>query len=198
MAQPQQPQEQKKKKLAPDEFLKNLSKREKMMGYVAGFFILLLVLDRMILGPIQDRIKMLDENIVQELVAIKDGLMILEYKNKINDDYKTMTNYFANERKTQEEELADFLKDIENIARETSVYLTTINPSGNIEEAKLYTKYEIKLECTGTMQAIVKFMHSIDAELRPTKVVTFELLPPAKGTEIIKCTMTVTRMFVTP
>ncbi|MDD5438953.1 MAG: hypothetical protein PHS37_02065 [Candidatus Omnitrophica bacterium] len=193
-----QPQEQKKKKLTPDEFLKNLSKREKMIGYVAGFFVLLLVLDRLILAPIQDRIKMLDENITQELVTIKDGLMITGYRGKIEDEYKSMTSYFSPERKTQEEELAGFLKDMENLAREMGVNLTTINPTGNIEEAKLYTRYEIKLDCNGTMEALVKYMYAVNAQLKPTKVVSFELLPPAKAATTVRCTMTITRIFVTP
>jgi Tfp pilus assembly protein PilO len=162
-----------------------------------GFFIVLLLLDRLVLGPILARIKALDEDVQQEISNIRDGLVIMGYKDKINKEYSALKTYLTDAKKSDEEELASFLKDMENIAVSSGIHLVTINPSGNIENAKLYTKYEIKLECLGNMEKLMKFIYAISSLSKLIKIESIELLPPAKGGEDMKCTMLITREIVT-
>lgn len=187
--------EEKKKKFK--DFFKNLSKREKMMSYAGAFFLLLLLMDRMILTPIVGKLRTLEGRIEHQITLIKDGLMITGYKKRIFKEYSAMKDFFDKERKTQEEELADMLREVENLAVKLGVHLVSINPSGNIEDSKLHTRYELKLECTGTMEKIMEFVYAIDSPKKLTKIETLGLLPESKkGSTEVKCTMSISRMVV--
>jgi len=177
------------------EFFDKLSKLEKTLVYIAGFFILIVLLDRIILGPIMNRIKSLDDEIAQQISIIKDGLMIIGYDDIINEEYKTMAAFFTDERKSQEEEMADFLKDVENHSVRAGVHLITITPSENVEDAKAYTKYELELEGKGTVEQIAKFIYELTNAASPTKVETIELIPGKLGAELTT-KMKISRIFV--
>ena len=187
--------EQKQDKMK--DFLKNLSKKEKIMAYVAGFFLLLVMLDRIILVPIMNKLNSLEDGIERQISVIKDGLMILGYKEKISKEYEMLKPYFVTERKTQEEELADFLKEVENLAVQASVQLVTINPSDKIEETPLYIKYQANLECIGSMEKMMVFLYSLSNLQKLMKIETFELMPVSKGSNDIKCSMLISRVIVT-
>lgn len=186
-------------KKGPDiqEMIAKMTKRERIIAYVTFFFILLLLLDKLILGPIVKRINALEEEIGRQVSLIRDGLMITGYKTTIDKEFSAYRNYYIDARKTQEEETADFLKDMEGIAADIGIRLTTINPSGNIENTKFYTKYEVKLDYVGNMEQIIKFIYAVGASKRPTRVESIELLPQGKDAVNIKCSMLISRMLVT-
>jgi len=179
------------------EFLKNLSKKEKVLAYGAGFFLLLVMLDKIILVPITNKLDNLEDGIKQQISITKDGLMILGYKDKVDQEYGSSKIYFTAERKSQEEELADFLKEVENLAVKANVQLVTINPSEKIEDTTFYTKYQASLECIGPMEKMMVFVHSISELKKLIKIETFELMPVSKGSESIKCSMLISRVIVT-
>ncbi|MDD4203276.1 MAG: hypothetical protein PHQ52_07400, partial [Candidatus Omnitrophica bacterium] len=70
------------------------------------------------------------------------------------------------------------------------------NPSGNIEDTKQYTIYEVNLNCTGTMDNIVTFLYKLSTNEKPTKVENIEIIPPAKAEGDMQCNMLISRMFI--
>jgi Tfp pilus assembly protein PilO len=179
------------------EMMKNLSKRERIFAYAAIFFVLVLVLDKIVLSPILNKIDILENDINQEISIVRDGLLIIGYKDAIKNEYEQLKKFFYSERKTQEEELAGFLKDMETLAMDSGIHLITLNPSGNIEDTKQYTIYEVNLNCTGSMETIVTFLYKLSTNERPTKVENIEIIPPSKAEGDMQCNMLISRMFIT-
>lgn len=186
-----------KKPLDLQDFFKKLSKRERIVFYAMVFFVILVLLDRILLVPITGRLKFLEESIIQQTNKVKDGLMILGYRDRIFKESELMRDYLASSRKTQEEELAEFLKDVENMAVDSGARLISLSPSGNIENSASGTKYEVKLECRGEMQGILKFMYSLSSARKLAKIESFELTPDSREGKEIKCSMLISRMMVT-
>jgi len=177
-------------------FINGLSKKEKTLAYVSSFFILLVIMDRMVLLPLINRINNLDELILFQRNTIRDGLLILGYKDKIDADFKTLESFYSSEKKSDEEEFAAFLKEMENVANTSGIHIISISPTGNIENAKLYTKYEVKVDCTGQMDSIMQFLYNISASVNLIKVESIEITPPAKGAGEMKCSMIISKELV--
>lgn len=179
------------------EILKNLSKSEKMLVYAEGFLIVLLFLDKLVLSPIINKTKNIEIEIRQETARVRDGLMILDYKDRITREFEVVKRYFVEERMSTEEETADFLKDMEGAAKNSGIGLLSINASSTPEVTKNYSKYEIKMEALGTMDQILQFIYDVIAAEQLQKIESMELAPQGRGAEQMKFNMIISRMVIT-
>ncbi len=203
MAEQEKPKEkeQTRGKKSPVDQLKaiylGMSKNEKIIFYATVLVLVFFLLDRLIMLPLTKRIESLDDAINAQITTTRDGLLILGYKDRIMKEYDQVKGFFVESRRSSEEELAEFLKEMESTAIKSEVRLATINPSGEIENIKFYTKYEIKLEGVGTFENIVKFVYAISNSEKLVKVETLELIPPSRGSDEMKFNMTVSGMVIT-
>jgi len=179
------------------DFFSSLSGREQALAYAAGFIVIVLIFDKIMLSPIINKIKSIKEEIRAQMVLANDGLMIIQYKDIINKEYNMFRSYFADKKGSHAEERAKLLKEMENRATEAGIHLVNINALEEAQDTPFYTKYEVKLECEGTMEQLIKFSYEVSASEQPTKVETIEVLPPAQGTESLTCTLVISRIVVT-
>lgn len=167
------------------DFFTKLSDKEKKIFYVAVAVVLMMILDRIFLGPVFSRMKFLDEQIRQQQNIIQRDLRLLSYKDRILKDNKELKKYYGSESRTVEEIIADFLKKLEMMASQSQVNLIKVSPSDS-KQKKGYIEYYANLECEGFLENIVNFMHAIDTSEDLLKIIKVSMsLKRASGDEIL-------------
>ena len=168
------------------------SKREKIIFWATITVIGFLSLDRLALGPAVSKVGQLDTQIHQEESAIRKAMSVLLRKEQIDRENKQF-EVFSVEAQNPEEEMVGFLKDLENIASQSSVNLSYVKP-GNTEEAKNGTrKYFASLECEAQMEQIAGFFHSVESSTKLLKIEKYEIQPKSKDSSLARCTTTVSK-----
>ncbi len=175
-------------------FFSRLSKREKMIVYVAVGIISLTILDRLILNPVLDKVGSLEEEIKEKYNQIKTDLHVLSQKERIADDVQRYNKYSTQNRSPSQ--IATFLlKEIGDLTRATSVYLVNIKPSGTKEEAA-YVKYYVDLSCEAKLSDIINFMYEIESSQSLLKIEKYNIKPKIEGESIASCTMTIAKIVI--
>jgi Tfp pilus assembly protein PilO len=172
-------------------FFSHLSKRERIIFYVAAGSILLTILDRLIVYPVISKIRFLGEEIQQEKTRIKRDLHILAQKERIIKESKKYARYSVQDL-SSEEVTTSLLKEIGDLANATSVYLIDIKPTGIKEEA-VYRRYYVNISCEAQMEQLTNFMYSVENSASLLKVEKYNISPKAEESSIARCTMTISK-----
>ena len=177
-------------------FFQHLSKREKLILYLASGFILLTIMDRLIIFPVLSKMKSLDEELVRERADIKRDLHILAQKERILKD-NNKYNKYAIEDLTAEEITTALLKEIENLGSSASVYLIDIKPT-SITQEDIFLKYYVSLSCEAQMEQIIDFMYKIESSNNLLMVEKYNLGPKSEDTSIARCTLLISKTVIPP
>ena len=169
----------------------NLSKRERLVLYVTMGIICLTILDRLILSPVLWKMKTLDEQIQNERTRIKRDIHIIAQKDRIIEQSNKYAEYSTKDLST-EEITTSFLKEIGNLANETSVYLIDIKPAGTKKE-DVYRKYFVDISCEGQMEQIINFMYSIENSNNLLKIEKYNINPKTEESSIARCSISVSK-----
>ena len=175
-------------------FVAKLSKRERLIFYVTVAVVGLGALDKFILSPILHKISHLTEVIVQQEEEIKQSLIILSEEKRIDEETKAYKS-FLSPAKTEEKTITEFLKEVENIAKESSVYLIDMKPTIKSEEAAS-TKYFVRLNFEAQMEQVMNFFYHVSIFNQLIKIEDFQLRPKTEGSSIISCDMSVSKAIV--
>ncbi len=168
-----------------NDFYSKLNDQEKKIFYVALVIVLVMVLDRMFLGPSLSKMKTYDEEIRQQRANIQRDLRFVTYKNQILEEDAAFRLYYNNTYRTEEQIIAAFLKKIEMIATEANINLIKITPAES-KERKGFVEYYANLECEGLLENIASFMHMIDTSDDLLKIIkTSFSLKRASGDEVV-------------
>ncbi|MCM8831012.1 MAG: type 4a pilus biogenesis protein PilO [Candidatus Omnitrophica bacterium] len=180
------------KKIKIFDIFKNFSKRERTIFYVAVVIVSISIVDRLIVGPVFSKIFALNDEIKKTELNIKNNLRILAQKDKILSE-SSQYNLFLASNKTDEEEIASFLKEIENIASKTSTYLIDLKPASSLQEG-LITKYLVNINSEGQMEQIVDFMYQIENSNSLMTIERYQIAPKAKGSSIANANFVISKI----
>lgn len=170
-------------------FLSHLSKRERLILYIAAGFTLLLILDRLIVHPVLSKMRSLDKEIQAQTAQIKKDFHILTQKEKIIAESRRYASYSLGEL-SAEEATTSLLKELEDLANKASVYLVDIKPAGIKQEAG-YSKYLVNLSCEAQMEQVIDFMYNIENSKKLLRIEKYNISPKSKESSIAKCSMTI-------
>jgi len=173
-------------------FLSRLSKREKIVFYAAATFIGLVMLDRLVIGPISGKIRSLNQEIQAKETAIKNGMRIIAQKDRITLESKKYKPFMMGVR-SQDEENTALLKEIENLASKSSVYLLDMKPAG-IKTLGSSIRFTINVSCEGQMEQIAEFMYNIENSQNLLTIDKFEINPKTRESTIAQCSLTVSKI----
>ena len=172
-------------------FISRLSKKEKFVFCGAVFFVSLVFVDRLILGSILSKIKLLDKEIQSQEATIKKSLHILAQKDRIKKEADKYAS-FVIPAQSQEEEMVFFLKDIEELANKCSVYVIDIKSAGLAEEG-VFKKYLVKLNCEAQMEQLTALFHGVESSNKLLKIEKYDIRPKTGGSSIVRCTASISK-----
>ena len=97
--------------------------------------------------------------------------------------------------KKYEKEVTAFLKEVENIAKKSSVYLVDIKPAGkNVDGVS--TRYFVKLNFEAQMEQVFNFFHSITNSKQLLKIEGYQINPKTEGTSVVRCSASVSKAII--
>ena len=155
-----------------------------------------ILFDKVVLSPIIERINKLNGEIFIQEKRLEKSLRILAQEKLITSEYKKYTQ-FIRQSHSDEEQIAEFLSDIEKLVRKSSVFLADIKP-GSVKKAGPYKEYTVKIEMESKISFLADFIYQLEKSPRLLRVKDFRLTPKKKGLEILKAEMTVTQILIMP
>ncbi|HNX91790.1 MAG TPA: hypothetical protein PKY78_01270 [Candidatus Omnitrophota bacterium] len=176
-------------------FFSGLSKSEKKIFYIACIIIGVALFDRVIIGPIAKETTVIGDKISSETNMIKQNVLILRYKDAILDKYVMYGKYFTKKGLTEEEMIAEFLNEIEELAAKSKVSLTNINPV-NTEQKGENVLYTLTVECSATMNDFINLIYGIDNTKKLLRVVSFNIAPKDRDSYSVKASIKIEKFIV--
>ena len=173
-------------------FLSRLSKREKLVFYTAAAVIFLTILDRVLVAPISFRIQSLNKEIEAKEGAIKNGMRIIAQKDRIAAESQKYKPYMTGV-KSEDEENTVLLKEIENLASKSAVYLLDMKP-GAVKGIASSMRFTVSVNCEGQMEQIAEFMYNIESSKNLLTIDKFEINPKTRESSIGQCSLTVSKI----
>ena len=175
-------------------FFARLSKKERLMLYVAGTIVSALFLDRLIISPVFSRLKGLDEEIREKEISVRKNIRILSQKDRIRASSANYGSFSGGKLGSDEEEMTSFMKEMEDMANKSSVYLVDIKP-GAVKGQEQFKKYFVTLNCEAQMEQIVDFMYHLENSDRIFTIDRYQITPKAKDSSIARCSIVVSKTF---
>ena len=178
------------------DFYSKLGKQEKMLMIIALFFLLMAFMDRLILGPILAQQKILEGDVAVKLQTIKRSRRIIAFKDSIMKEYTKYGEYLDTGEKTKDEIVSALLREIETIAAEKTITISNIQP-GDVRQNPIMDEYETSLECMGKLRNILEFMQALEESDFLFQITKYSMTPKSKGSDIMKCSISMSRVFIT-
>lgn len=157
-------------------FLAGLSKKEKRLFYASAALLLLLSFDRIAYSPLSERIRILREEIESQKNLIRKNILIIEHKEKIVAEREAYDDFFTEAGLSHEEKVAQFLSEIEGLAKASNVTLVDIG-SVQVVERPGYSLFLLDIDCRGRMPDFLQFVHTVEGSAKPLRVVSYEITP---------------------
>ncbi|OGW74888.1 MAG: hypothetical protein A2Z72_06275 [Omnitrophica bacterium RBG_13_46_9] len=174
-------------------FLTRLSKREKTILYVTVFFVSVTLLDKLIISPIFYKINSLDAEIREKELSVKKDIRMLSQKDRIMAESAKYASFLSEHAKSEEEETTFILKEIENLANQSSVYLIDMKPGG-IKSTGQSKEYIVNLSCEAQLEQITEFMYKIENSKELLTIEKYEIEPKSKESSIARCSMSISKI----
>jgi Tfp pilus assembly protein PilO len=177
-----------------NKFLARLSKREKLVFYVSVVFVILFLFDRLVFVPINSKFNSLNKEIKEKETSINTGMHILAQKDEIASMSQELSSYTST-LQSDEEEISALLKEIENLANQSSVYLIDLKPAG-VKDSGSSKEYFINLNCEAQLEQLSKFMYDIESSSRLLLIDKFQISPKSKESSVAKCNMAISEIAI--
>lgn len=171
-----------------------LSTKEKIGLGLGMAFALLALFDRIVIGPMSQKFHHLNQEIrLAELDLCRD-MRTLDEKEAVTKEFQDYARY-VKQMGSDEEEMARFLREVENLANKSSVNLLDVKPQ--MPQSKdLQKQFTVEIEAEGDMPAIIMFLHQLntsDCLLRSEKI-TLKLIQKEKN--ILRASILVTKIVI--
>lgn len=182
---------------AIQEFVSNLSDKEKKALYITVLIVLLALLDGLLFRPSLERLKNIDDEISKQESSVAQDLRFLVYKDKILQESQVFSKFYTDNVQDDDVVNAAFLSMIEKIATKENITLVKSNPSPS-KKQKRYIEYYADLDCTGQLKDMISFMHAINSSDELLKVVKFNVAPKKGAANEVTTSMTVVKLVISP
>lgn len=175
-------------------FLLKLKKREKYILYFAVLVIGFLFFDRIIIRPVLTELNNLNRKISVKEKQLRRSLKLLSQKEEISSLYSEYTDPIK-QKLSDEEEIAQLLSRIEEVAKETNVVLVRIKPSQTKKE-EFYKKFLMKVEAEATISRLIDFVYKLEKSSQLIRVKDFRVTPQKRGSSLLKIEMSISKILV--
>ena len=175
-------------------FIKQWSKREKMVFGVTCLIVGLVVTDQLIVRPIIRVFQSLDREAGDLKTNVRKSMRLLSQKKNILSQQKTLESC-AVKGKSPEEETVALLKLIEDLANQASVNVLYIKPA-SVKTEDVGKKYYIVLQCEGKMEQLITFFHKVEGSNQLLRIEKYEIEPAEKGSSVAKTHVRISKTVV--
>jgi len=150
----------------------NLTRRQQLLGILAGVAVALLAADRLVVGPLIKTWKARSERLATLKKSVTQGRLLLEREAAIRQRWETMrTNTLASEVSVAEGQI---LKGFERWSQDSRVSITSVRPQWKRSAADHVT-LECRVDAAGSLPALTRFLYELERDPLALKVEALEL-----------------------
>ncbi len=173
-------------------FFSKLSKKERAGLMVAGFIVMAVFVDRLVISPISAKLQRISREITLSEKKLSHDLRNIHSKEFIESEYKKYKDFVKKSPVSDEENVSNMLAEIEGLARTAGVNLVDIKPQVS-KQFDFYKEYAAEVTIEGQMEQIIVFLHKLGSAqlLRAVKV---RLGLKQKDSSVVKAFMLVTNI----
>ncbi len=140
-------------------FLSNRSSRERTVLFLAGMFLLAVLMDRVVYQPVVHRFDLLDSEVQTEENHLRKNLGYLAARERIIQEHKKYEGYFSRAG-SDEEETSALLSEVESLAREADLLVANMKPQP-VTTTEVGKRYAVEIEIKGDMGDIIRFIYGL-------------------------------------
>lgn len=165
---------------------KGFSEREKFVLKITGLVVTVMLIDLMVIHPVSNYLKRLDEMIATEESVIPKQLAILRHKERILADYENISQFVADPGVPQEEETARFLREIEQVSKASNLFVTNINTVKVVPKTDTIFELSVDIDGKGSIEDIRSFMAALILDNPAIRIGGYSLKPQGKAADELK------------
>lgn len=166
-------------------------KREIIFGYAIGGLFLIWLVVNVIIVPFQQKLSGLSGEVTLQEVRLEKGVSLIEKKEEIEKEYGKYASYFSMQNFSDEEAVANFLKEVEKISRDAGLTILDMKPQKESKGDKFSKQYQINIKAEANMQKLVTFLYALHNSSVLFSVEKLVLVPKAEDSPDLNITMTV-------
>ena len=174
--------------------LSKLSKKEKLGLFAAVAAVSLVLFDRVLISPINDKFRRINGDINVAEKQLGRDLRNLNQKDDIAKEFRKYSQY-VKKTSSDDEEVAKILAEVESLARKSQVTLADIKPQAP-KQSDFYKIYTIDVEAEGVIEAITSFLRELSGSKLLLRAARTRLNPKDKESSAIKASISVTRVLM--
>jgi len=175
--------------------LAKLSKKEKIGLFIAAIFIFLVILDKLIITPMNRKFRGLNQEIKMAENRLSRHLRNLSQKETVTMGYRKYIPY-VKKIGSDEEEVAKILAEIEELARKSKISLAGIKPQAP-KEVNFYKEYVVEIEANGIMECVTNFLYQLNNSTQLLRAEKLRLSSKGKeASSVIKASILITKILI--
>ena len=148
----------------------NVNARTRMLVYLTAGVILIFLFVNFFFPALGLKIKNIDKQIKLKEVELKSAINIQNKKEDIAADYKAYNGYLAENKISEADMLAGFLKEVESIAQRTKVSIVNFTPGDQSREIGGNKVFYADARLEATPDQFYSFLNAIHASRLLIKV----------------------------
>jgi hypothetical protein len=137
-----------------------LNRTQKLLSYAAAGVVFIFLLGRLSLFNFASKSKGLQQQIKVAEEMLKEALAVQKDKDSILQDYNKYSPYL-DALLSDEENTAQFVKEIEKISQESGVSIINLNPDNKPQPFKEYKKLKADMRLEATSEQLINFLSKI-------------------------------------
>jgi hypothetical protein len=172
-----------------------MSKRERMIGLVAGGVLGLLALDQILLSPLLARLDAADLRVNEAQIGLADARKLFQGDLQGRRDWNTMAGESLKlDAPAAESQLLNAVRDW---AQAAGLGLTSLKPERN-EKEQGYQKLTIRATATGSMRQASRFLQSVQSADIPVRVSDIQIASRKEGTDDLTLNLGLSTIYLPP
>lgn len=151
--------------------LPKLTPSVKIIAIAAAGLLLAFLMERLIFSTIRAKTQNLYSQIKAAEADFKIGLELQKRKDSIQQEYAAYKSYLKTSAADPDQKIiADFISEVENIARETGISIINLKPAERVEREKSYKKCSLELRAEASLSKVYDFLYKIQTSKLLIKV----------------------------
>ena len=162
-----------------------------ILAYAAAGIVVIFLLGKFSLFNFASKSKGLQQQIKVEEEKLKDALAIQKDKDNIMQDYNKYSPYLDSVL-SDEENTAQFVREIEKISQEAGVSIINLNPDNKPQPFKEYKKLKADIRLEATNEQLLNFVSKIQEDKLLIRLENLTIVPKDEYASSLRVEATVT------
>jgi Tfp pilus assembly protein PilO len=166
--------------------------REKKIAVFSGIAIGIFLVDALIVRPLKTGIESMNQKIsIQEKKTLHQ-IRSLSQKPKIDASYIKILDSIEIPKDSDEEIRTSMLRDVEQFARASNLYLSEVKPQVSLEKGD-YDEFSVRMQVDGTLEELMTFLAELVRTKKLYSVDTLRMVPHPDDHNKIRASITLLR-----